>query len=132
MNYWLRIIMLMLFDSVLINLSVYISLWLRFEGYIEAQYLTAFITLIPWITIITLAGLYFFQLYYRMWQYASTGELYGIIKAITTAMLVIVGLIYTIPLPHLPRSVYILSWLLMIAFIGGSRLAWRIIRDNII
>ncbi len=132
MNYWLRIIMLMLFDSVLINLSIYISLWLRFEGDIEAQYLTAFINLIPWITIITLASLYFFKLYHRMWQYASTGELYGIVKAVTTSMLLIIGLIYTIPLPHLPRSVYILSWLLMIAFIGGSRLAWRIVRDNII
>ena len=122
MNYWLRIIMLMLFDSILINLSVYISLWLRFEGEIEAQYLTAFVNLIPWITIITLISLYFFRLYHRMWQYASTGELYGIVKAATTSMLVIIGLIYTIPLPHLPRSVYILSWLLMVSFIGGP--AW--------
>ena len=39
MNYWLRLISLILFDTLLINLSVYLSLWLRFEGVIEAQFL---------------------------------------------------------------------------------------------
>ncbi|MDW7674363.1 MAG: nucleoside-diphosphate sugar epimerase/dehydratase, partial [Bacillota bacterium] len=29
----------------------------------------------------------------------------------------------------LPRSVYILAWILNIAFIGGSRLAWRLFRE---
>ena len=132
MNYWLRLISMIIFDAVLVISSVYLSLLLRFDGGIEAPYYQAFIALVPWFAIISLVSLYFFRIYHRMWQYASLGELYSIIKAITTSMLVIVALIYTIPLPYLPRSVYILSWGLMVALIGGSRLGWRILRDFII
>jgi FlaA1/EpsC-like NDP-sugar epimerase len=67
-----------------------------------------------------------------MWQYASIGEMYGILKATTTSSVIIVLSIYTIHLPHLPRSVYILTWLLISGFIGGSRLGWRILREYII
>jgi FlaA1/EpsC-like NDP-sugar epimerase len=67
-----------------------------------------------------------------MWQYASIGELYGILKATTTSSVLMVLCIYTIDLPHLPRSVYILTWLLISGFIGGSRLGWRILRDYLV
>jgi len=67
-----------------------------------------------------------------MWQYASIGELYGILKATTTSSVLIVLCIYTLNLPHLPRSVYILTWLLISIFIGGSRLGWRILRDYLV
>jgi FlaA1/EpsC-like NDP-sugar epimerase len=132
MNYWLRLTSMIIFDSILIISSVYLSLLLRFDGQIEATYYQAFITLIPWFAVISLTSLYFFRIYHRMWQYASLGELYSIVKAITTSIFIVVALIYTVPLPTLPRSVYILSWGLMIALIGGSRLGWRILRDLII
>jgi len=123
---------LLLFDALLINLAAYISLWLRFEGTIPVEFWQAYIQLSPWLTIITIGSLYVFRLYHRMWQYASLGELYGITKSVTTSMLAIVLLVYTTPLNPLPRSIYILSWLFIIVFIGGSRLAWRILRDYIV
>jgi len=67
-----------------------------------------------------------------MWQYASLDELFGILKSVTTSILILVMLIYTIPLSHLPRSIYILAWLLMLILIGASRLGWRILRDLLI
>ncbi|HBK53205.1 MAG TPA: polysaccharide biosynthesis protein, partial [Syntrophomonas wolfei] len=129
MTYWLRLILMLLFDSCLINLSIGFSLWLRFEGEggIPANYLTAFFSLIPWYTFITLGALYAMRLYHRMWKYASIGELYGIVKAVTTSTAIVIILIYTIPLSYLPRSVYIMSWVFMIIFIGGSRLSWRLL-----
>lgn len=127
-----RIPLLMLLDTLLINGSIYIALLLRFEGDIPSQYLDNFISLIPWFTITTLVSLYAFRLYHRMWQYASIGELYGIVKAVSTSVLIVVLCIYTVPLVILPRSVYILSWVLIIVLIGSSRLVWRGIRDLII
>ena len=62
----------------------------------------------------------------------SLGELYGITKSITTSMLITILLVYTTPLNPLSRSIYILSWLFIIVFIGGSRLAWRILRNYIV
>ncbi len=134
MTYWFRLILMLLFDSCLINLSIGFSLWLRFEGEggIPANYLTAFFSLIPWYTFITLGALYAMRLYHRMWKYASIGELFRIVKAVTTSTAIVIILIYTIPLSYLPRSVYIMSWVFMIIFIGGSRLSWRLLRDLII
>lgn len=119
-------------DAALATISVYLSLLLRFDGEIEPQYFEAFISLIPWFAVLCVISLYFFRIYNRMWQYASLGELFAIVKAVSAAMVTTVALIYTIPLPHLPRSVYILAWGMMIAVIGGSRLGWRVLRDFII
>lgn len=132
MNYWIRVILLMLFDSILINLSMYISLLLRFDGQIEPRFIDSFWNLIPWYTVISLVSLYLFKLYQRIWQYASLGEVFGIVRAISTSSLAVIFCIYTLGLPYLPRSVYIISWLLMIIFIGGSRLGWRVLRDFVI
>lgn len=134
MYYWLRLAALLLLDAVLLNLAIYFSLWLRFEveGTIPVRYIISFINLLPWYTAITLICLYAFRLYNRMWEYASTGEFYTIIKSLSTSTLAMVLLIYSTPLPSLPRSVYIMAWILSIALIGGSRMAWRLLRDYIV
>lgn len=132
MNSWIRIILLMIFDGILISASIYIALLLRFEGSIPADYIEAWLFLLPIFVLSTIGFLFIFRLYHRMWQYASIGELYGIIKAASTSIVCIFFIIYLFTLPSLPRSVYILSWILIIVATGGSRLGWRIVRDKII
>lgn len=134
MFYRLRIILLLLIDCILVNLALFLALFLRFgfEDAIPDQYMQAYIHLIPWWTVLAIGSIYLFRLYHRMWQYASLGELYGIVKAASSGMLVLVLLIYTMPLPHLPRSVYILGWMMTIILVGGSRLTWRVMRDSIV
>jgi len=125
----------MCIDALFIALALLLALVLRFEGDLSgqyAQYVNNAVYLLPYYIILTLVFMYIFRLYHRMWQYASIGELYGILKATTTSSVLMVLCIYTIDLPHLPRSVYILTWLLISGFIGGSRLGWRILRDYII
>jgi FlaA1/EpsC-like NDP-sugar epimerase len=135
MNQTIRIIALMCIDVIFIALAVLLALVLRFEGDLSGQYVQYVhnaIYLLPYYIILTIAFMHIFRLYHRMWQYASIGELYGILKATTSSSVLIVMCIYTINLPHLPRSVYILSWLLISGFIGGSRLGWRILREYLI
>ncbi|MEN6327052.1 MAG: nucleoside-diphosphate sugar epimerase/dehydratase [Syntrophomonas sp.] len=125
----LRYIILMLIDAALVNLAVYLTLLFRFDARIPAEYIQNFSQLIPVITIITLLFLAGLKIYSRIWQYASIGEMLAILRAISYSMAVIVFLIYLVPLPHLPRSVYIGSWIMINAFIGASRIGWRIWRD---
>ncbi len=134
MFYWFRLLGLIIIDSVLVNVALYTSLLLRFDGYINIpeQFMNAALYLALWWTFIALASMCFFKLYNRMWQYASLGELSGVIKAITSSMAALVILIYLIPLPYLPRSVYILTWLFAVILIIGSRLLWRITRNIIL
>jgi len=125
----------MCIDALFIALALILALVLRFEGDLSGQYgqyLNNAIYLLPYYIILTIAFMHIFRLYHRMWQYASIGELYGILKATTTSSVLMVLCIYTIDLPHLPRSVYILTWLLISGFIGGSRLGWRILRDYLV
>lgn len=135
MNQTIRVIALMCIDAILIASALFLALVLRFEGDLSghyAQYVNNAIDLLPYYIILTIVFMHIFRLYHRMWQYASIGELYGILKATTTSSVLMVLCIYTIDLPHLPRSVYILTWLLISGFIGGSRLGWRILRDYLI
>lgn len=135
MSQTIRIIALMCIDAIFIALALFLALVLRFEGDLSGQYVQYVNNasyLLPYYIILTIAFMHIFRLYHRMWQYASIGELYGILKATTTSSVLIVLSIYTIDLPHLPRSVYILIWLLISGFIGGSRLGWRILRDYLI
>lgn len=134
MFYYIRIIGLLIIDAILINIALYTSLLLRFDGQmnIPQQFIDAAFYLAPWWTFIALASLFYFKLYNRMWQYASTNEFISIIKAVLSSMAALVILLYGFSLPHLPRSVYILTCIIAIALITASRFLWRIIRDTII
>jgi len=128
-----RVFALLFIDSTLVNLSILMALWLRFEGSIPGENMYYFKFLTPFFTIIWLGCFWFFGLYRRLWQYASLGELLSIIYAVSMGMLINIAITYfgikdnTLPLP---RSVFVLSWMAMILFVGGSRLSWRLFRDN--
>ncbi|HWQ75597.1 MAG TPA: nucleoside-diphosphate sugar epimerase/dehydratase [Syntrophomonas sp.] len=127
-NRTFRYIVLMVVDAIMVNLSVYFALLLRLDGNIPAQYLHNFLYLIPLFTIVTLAFMFGLKLYGRIWEYASLGEMTTIFRALTCSMAVAMLIIYLFKIPGLPRSVYIISWLIMNALIGASRISWRIIR----
>ena len=132
MNKTLRVFLLIIVDIILVNIALYGALLIRFDGDIPVQSIPSFYNLSPIFTLILILCFYFFGLYKRLWQYASIGELLSVVGAVTVGTAVNVSLTYFIieggSLP-LPRSVFLLSWLLCIFLIGGSRLTWRLIRD---
>ncbi|MBC7074984.1 MAG: polysaccharide biosynthesis protein [Syntrophomonadaceae bacterium] len=129
MNHKIRYILMLFVDAVLINLAVYVALLLRFDGVIPGQYVDAFVKLMPVITITILVFFTGLKMYRRIWEYASIGEMLAILRATTYSIAFIILLIYLLQLPKLPRSVYIISWMLINAFIGASRISWRLFRD---
>ncbi|MDD2587154.1 MAG: nucleoside-diphosphate sugar epimerase/dehydratase, partial [Syntrophomonadaceae bacterium] len=129
MSYSKRNISLLIIDALLINLAVYTSLLLRFDGQVPAEYSAAYLELIPFFTLITLLCFAAARLYQRIWEYASIDEMLAILKAVTYSVVIVAVLTYLSPLPGLPRSVYILSWLIINVLIGSSRLSWRLFRD---
>src|SRR5215216_7531517 len=78
---------------------------------------------------------YFFDLYRRLWIYASTGEVRLITVAVTTASVVTSGIMAVLivtgkVLPGMPRSALGIDWLLSLVLIGGSRFALRILAEQ--
>ena len=132
MNRLNRMLILMAVDIALVNAALLLALWVRFEGAIPQQYIASYQQLAPIFTVVWLASFYAFGMYHRLWQYASVDELIHITSAVTVGVLVNIAYAHflmesaTFPVP---RSVFILSWMLIIFFIGGSRLFWRLLRN---
>lgn len=129
-----RYVFLLIIDACIIAVAVTLAYFLRFDFQVRST----FFALLPYVImmhlIIMLPALHFVKLYKRMWQYASIGELVAILKAITVSELLF-AIFHTVLQMNvqdfiIPRSIYILTWVLTILGIGGSRFAWRIFRDS--
>lgn len=125
-----RNIVLVIIDAILINLAVYSALLFRFDAHIPVKYIDAFITLSPIFTLLGLAFLMGLNLYSRIWEYASIGEMIAILRATTASIGSAIVIIYTFELQGLPRSVYVGTWVMMNALIGASRISWRLFKDR--
>lgn len=126
-----RLVVLALVDVILVNLALYLSLWLRFDGLIPGKYLNSFIHLAGYFTVVRLACFYAFGLYNRIWQYASIGELLAIVYAVSVGSAVNISLTYFLQ-ESLPRSVFVISWGLNIGLVGAARLLWRLLREQVL
>lgn len=71
------------------------------------------------------------QLYKKAWEYASTEELLIILKSVTFSITsaAIIQLLIT---HHFYFRVLVITWLLNVLFIGGTRFFWRVSRDSIL
>ncbi len=116
---------LVLVDATIVALVPFIALCLRFEGLMNKRYLELFVNYIPEIIVIRLVVFYMFGLYQRLWRYASIHELIGIISAVTISS-IIIGVYMNVTGANIPRSIPIISWLLVILLIGASRLFIRV------
>ena len=125
-----RMILFIVADAALVNAGLLLALWLRFDGRIPAQYIISYQTVALLFTLVWLASFYVFGLYARMWQYASINDLLSIVGAVTAGIFVNISLAYfymqggKFPLP---RTVFIIAWLLIVAFVGGLRFSRRLI-----
>lgn len=120
----LRKILMAILDIGIINISLYLSFSLRFENIIPLQYITLFRETHVVVTVIALCSFIFFNLYNRIWKYASVNELIAIVFATSFSSLTVLGYTFMIG-KTFPRSIYILFWLLLTTFIGGSRFILR-------
>jgi FlaA1/EpsC-like NDP-sugar epimerase len=83
-----------------------------------------------WLTLIKLAVLFAFGMYNSLWKYASAKELFKVLSASFFATLGAIAFIILIQSdPAMPRSIYIISFLLDTALFGGIRFAYRYVRE---
>src|SRR5699024_233222 len=75
---------------------------------------------------------FIFKLYNKVWSYASVGELRTIFYAVTLSIITTGIIQYIINGFSIYRRALIVTWMLHIILIGGSRFAWRMYRDRYI
>ncbi|WP_094603875.1 UDP-N-acetyl-alpha-D-glucosamine C6 dehydratase [Sporomusa silvacetica DSM 10669] len=117
---------LIMMDMVIVAAAPFIALFLRFEGAVEQNYYSLFLSFLPGIILLRLLTFYAFGLYHRLWRYASISELLAIISAVSISSLFITIYMYATG-ANIPRSIPFLNWIIVILLIGGSRLCIRVL-----
>ncbi|HXF86629.1 MAG TPA: nucleoside-diphosphate sugar epimerase/dehydratase [Anaerolineales bacterium] len=122
-------------DIALIIVSVLGSFALRLDVSELPFYFPAVLLMSAVALAIKIPVYYFFGLYRRLWMYASTGELRLITAAVTSASVLVSGVMLLLigmgmVKPGMPRSALGIDWLLSLVLIGGSRFALRILAEQ--
>jgi FlaA1/EpsC-like NDP-sugar epimerase len=115
------------FHIALIVLANYLAFWIRFDGAIPKEQLALMIEMLPWLVLIR--GLIFvpLQLYKGMWRYTGIWDLRNVIIGVIGSTIVFYVVVHWgYGLKDYPRSIFIIDSLLLIFFIGGSRLTRRL------
>src|SRR5215211_420219 len=118
-------------DCVLVAVAWLLAFQLRFDSFEKIP--PFYEKLVDWQTVllvvaIKLAVFIAFGFYNRWWRYVSTRDMWGAARGVTVACVVadlVVYFAHPVKGFPLPRSVAILDWLLLLAFVAGTRLIAR-------
>lgn len=113
--------LLLIVDVITIIGVALISLLIRFDGYITPYYMQQMVDALPIMVISYIVMLLSMHLYTRIWRYAGMREMVAVLIATTLGA----GLFYTgmyVFDKSLPRSIYLISWILSTGVIGIGRM----------
>lgn len=126
-----RHILLFFLDIVIINISLVMAFLIRFDfnvlGVESYTYFYLYITNIVEITGLKILILYLFGMYNSLWRYTSIDELAKIVIALFMGTMS-TALYLNYFGSDLPKSIYLLSLILDLILISGSRISYRFIR----
>lgn len=113
-------------DSAIVLSAIFLSLWILYP---TSNFYTDSLIVLSSLTLLITHHMsaHLFRLYNRIWSVASVKELLTISTAVTISVMAASGL-------QLLNGVFyfrvmIVTWLLMILFIGGSRFLLRLVHD---
>jgi FlaA1/EpsC-like NDP-sugar epimerase len=128
-TYGKRLTILAFLDSIIVLTAVYIS-YFTLNPALE-------IFKIPMLPVTALTIFichhlfaFLYKLYNKAWEYASVGELIAIVKAVTLTIIV-TAIMQKLVFGNIYVRALMITWMLHVLFIGGSRFSWRMFRDNI-
>ncbi|UJL45821.1 polysaccharide biosynthesis protein [Virgibacillus sp. NKC19-16] len=131
MSYSKRLTLLIILDSIIVSTAIFIASWIVYP-FTEALNMSAIV--ISAIALLIFHHLFaaLYKLYNKVWAYASVGELVSIVQAITLSVASAAVVMYFVNDFALYRRALLVTWMLHIILIGGSRFMWRIYRDRYI
>ncbi len=126
----IRVMLLLMLDIVVICMSSFLALWVRYEfefAAIDQNYLEAISKYAPINIVCTVLIFYIFRLYKSLWRYASVNELVNAGCAVFSS--VVINAILMAATGHqVPRSYPVLYALFLFVFVVGTRFSYRFVR----
>jgi len=108
-----------------------ISFWLRFNLEIPELYLDLALTTVFIVGPVYAVAFWGFGLYRGIWRYASLPDLRRILVAVGTGAIAAPALLFMLQ-TSVPRSVLIMSPILLLMIMGGSRVAYRARKERVL
>jgi FlaA1/EpsC-like NDP-sugar epimerase len=125
-----------LFDAVIVNLSMLLAMQMRYEPSVPLYQIRIFSTLWPFMTVLGLASFYVTKMYKTLWRYASVGDALHIAMGtgLTMAATLAFGMVADLFLkPNLllmgSKTVYPIAWLLLLMMAGAQRFGVRLVNQ---
>src|SRR5207253_4128839 len=115
-------------DAALIALAWWLAFWLRFDHGVPAPYHRLMVDTFAIAVVLKLAVFVLFGFYNRWWRYVSTRDMWGAARGVTVGSALTYLVLYAFPPAHtarLPRGIAALDYLLLLAFVAGTRLLAR-------
>jgi FlaA1/EpsC-like NDP-sugar epimerase len=103
---------------------------IRFNGDVPSAFWHGALHALAWVVVVYAVMFRLFGLYRGMWVFASLPDLMRIAKAIGSgALLAMIGAVMVQPAPVVPRSVLLVSPLLLFLVMGGARALYRTAKE---
>ena len=120
-------------DAAIVAAAWFLAFQLRFDPSIPVyydRYLDA--EIVGLLIAIKLSVFALFGFYNRWWRYVSTRDMWGAARGVTAASLVafLVFAFFDVHVASVPRTVWVLDWLLCLAFVAASRMLARTIIER--
>lgn len=122
LNY--RILLAVIHDLLAAAAAWLIAYWLRFNLELPELYNEQSLKSVLWVVPLYGTMFLFSGLYRGIWRFASLPDLQRIIVSVTLGALAVPAMLFMLQL-SVPRSVLVVSPILLVMFMGGSRLAYR-------
>lgn len=123
----IKVASFILLDVIFINLAFLLAVFIHYEGAVSSEVLLKYVQLMILLIPAKLLIYKFFSLYNSLWEYASIEELMKVVAAIVIANIISIFYLIIMGL-SLYFGVYLISVLLEITLVGGSRFSYRFFR----
>ena len=116
-----------LWDLILVNLAFILAYTIQTQGQLPIQIFADNLHVLIVVSVVKLFIFNSFQLYSSIWEYASIEELIKVVGAVVVANAIAISYIAITPV-DMYFGIYIIAIFFEVAFIGGNRFSYRILR----
>ena len=129
MSYRVRLAWMVILDSIIVSTAIFIATWLAYPWEPIIHTGTLLITAVALLVFHHIFA-FVYQLYNKVWSYASVGEMASIFKAVTLSIIATAIVQFLANDFTLYKRALLVTWMLHILMIGGSRFVWRMLRER--
>jgi len=124
-----KFIILLLYDIFAVSIAYYLSFYLRLGKFDLSNHYKLFIASLPVVVLTQVMTFWVLGLYKSVIRYANFSTALGFIKIVTLSILVSITVSYLFSYRSMPRSIFVIDWMLLVFLVSGVRFSFRFFNE---